>query len=157
MQTGWNRLGLSIQMQPAHATSNKTLLSPARSTLPRTDLEGTSDEIMFARSIIIENVRPQIDGSPLSHQAHHRRIHDALHAVLRHGAATQLVWQEVPMQFEENDRWRDGFQVSQEGIHFYTLRAWIDRFGSWARTSGSGNELYSWPSLLNVESPLLCA
>jgi starch synthase (maltosyl-transferring) len=107
-------------------------------------MEGTSDELMFARSVIIENVRPQIDGGrfPI------KRViggsvevtadiftdgHDLLRAVLLHRPSTQSAWQEVPMQFEVNDHWRGRFHVSQEGTHVYTLRAWIDRFGSWAR------------------------
>jgi starch synthase (maltosyl-transferring) len=104
----------------------------------------TSDDLMFARSVIIENVRPQIDGGrfPI------KRVlgeevevaadiftdgHDLLQAILMHRPAAQLNWQEVSMHFEVNDHWRGSFQVSQVGTHFYTLRAWVDRFGSWAR------------------------
>lgn len=111
--------------------------------MSRTDQE-TSDGLMFARSVIIENVRPQIDGGrfPIKRVVGERVEvaadiftdgHDLLHAVLRHRPAAQSDWQEVPLHSEVNDHWTGSFQVSDAGIHFYTLRAWIDRFGSWAR------------------------
>jgi len=30
-----------------------------------------------------------------------------------------------------NDRWQGTFQVTEVGRYCYTLRAWVDRFGTW--------------------------
>jgi starch synthase (maltosyl-transferring) len=42
-------------------------------------------------------------------------------------------WTETPMRFHDNDRWRGGFRVRQEGVHAFRLVAWVDAFETWRR------------------------
>jgi len=62
--------------------------------------------------------------------------HDALSAVVRyrHAVEPSDIWQEVSMRELGNDRWSGRFQVTRVGRYYYTVQAWIDRFGSWRRT-----------------------
>jgi len=98
----------------------------------------------FSRRVIIENVQPELDCGrfPIKRTMGDRVQvtadifadgHDVLHAVLRHRAASQADWEEVPMEPLENDRWRAEFRVPEEGRHLYTLQAWPDKFQSWTR------------------------
>src|SRR6266511_1466523 len=95
------------------------------------------------KRVVIEGVRPEIDcgrfpikrvvGETVAVEADiFTDGHDALSAVLRYwqeGAG----WAEVPMEPLVNDRWRGEFLVSALGRYRYTIRAWIDRFGTWQR------------------------
>jgi len=98
----------------------------------------------FARGVVIENVRPEIDCGrfPIKRTIGERVEvtadifadgHDVLYAVLRHRPTSRPDWEEVPMQPLENDRWQAEFRVDAEGRHLYTLQAWTDRFLSWSR------------------------
>jgi starch synthase (maltosyl-transferring) len=95
------------------------------------------------KRVVIEEVRPEIDcgrfpvkrvlGETVTVEADvFTDGHDALTAVLRY-APEGAGWTEVPMEPLVNDRWRGEFQVSALGSYRYTLRAWIDRFGTWQR------------------------
>ena len=103
-----------------------------------------NDESSFVRRVVIENVRPEIQGGrfPIKRTiGEHVEVtadiyadgHDILHAVLLHRPGSQRNWEEVPMQPLVNDRWRAKFIVGAEGIHLYTLKAWVDPFQSWRR------------------------
>src|SRR5689334_10788683 len=98
----------------------------------------------FARRVVIENVRPAIDGGRFPIKRTVGELvevtadifadgHDDLYAILRHRPAARPEWQEVPMEPRENDRWQATFPVEAEGRHLYTLQAWTDRFLSWSR------------------------
>ena len=98
----------------------------------------------FARKVVIENVRPEVDCGrfPIKRTIGERVEvtadifadgHDVLYAVLRHRPASRPDWQEVPMEPLVNDRWQADFRVNAEGRHLYTLQAWTDRFLSWSR------------------------
>ncbi len=94
------------------------------------------------RRAVIEGVKPEIDGGrfPI------KRItgetvtveadifadgHDTLFALLLYRRENAARWEEAPMEFLVNDRWRGSFTVSECGRYFYTLTAWVDRFRSW--------------------------
>ena len=109
-----------------------------------TGVENGSVLPQFPRRVIIENVRPEVDGGrfPIKRTVGEpvevtadifADGHDVLLAVLRHRPASQLEWQEVPLRPLVNDRWQGEFLVAPEGRHFYTLQAWTDRFQSWVR------------------------
>ncbi len=98
----------------------------------------------FLSRVIIENVRPEVDGGrfPIKRVIGERVEvtadvfadgHDILYAVVRHRPSTEKEWQEVPMRPLVNDRWRAEFNVGSEGIHVYTIQAWGDGFQSWKR------------------------
>ena len=97
-----------------------------------------------SRRVVIENVQPQVDCGrfPIKRTMGDRVSvsadifadgHDILYAVLRHRAAAQPDWEEVPMEPRPNDRWQAEFTVPAQGRHLYTLQAWIDHFQSWSR------------------------
>jgi starch synthase (maltosyl-transferring) len=98
----------------------------------------------FARKVVIENVRPEIDcgrfpikrtvGETIEVTADiFSDGHDVLYAVLRHRPALRTDWEEIPMRTLPNDLWQAEFQVEEQGRHFYTLQAWSDRFLTWSR------------------------
>ena len=96
------------------------------------------------KRVAIENVEPEIEGGrfPI------KRIvgdqvsveadifadgHDVLAAMLLYRTSSQTEWQEAPMQFFDNDRWRGQFEIVKLEPYFYTIQAWVDAFQSWAR------------------------
>jgi starch synthase (maltosyl-transferring) len=96
------------------------------------------------RRVVIEGVQPELDGGrfPVKRVLGERVVveadvfadgHDAVAAELRFRTEDQAAWRDVRMAFLENDRWRGAFPVSELGWYRYTLRAWIDRFGTWRR------------------------
>src|SRR5207245_3194467 len=96
------------------------------------------------RRVVIENVRPEIQGGrfpikrtigePVEVTADvYADGHDIVHSVLLHRPLSRRGWEEVPMQPLVNDRWQAKFIVSAEGIHLYTLQGWVDPFQSWSR------------------------
>jgi starch synthase (maltosyl-transferring) len=94
--------------------------------------------------VIIEGVTPEINGGrfPVKRTAGEEVAvaadiftdgHDLLAAVLRYRHTSSEEWAEVAMSGGVNDRWTGRFTVTAVGHYEYTLQAWIDRFGSWAR------------------------
>jgi starch synthase (maltosyl-transferring) len=97
----------------------------------------------FAR-ISIERITPEIDHGayPIKRTVGESvRVeadiftdgHDALGSVLLFRRDGEPNWLEQPMRLIHNDRWQASFLVTAIGRYFYSLRAWIDRFGSWQR------------------------
>jgi starch synthase (maltosyl-transferring) len=93
------------------------------------------------RRVVIEGLSPEIDAGrfPIKRTVGEKVVveadifadgHDALSAVLRYRRAGDR-WREAPMELVDNDRWRGSFPLSRLGCYHYTVRAWIDRFGSW--------------------------
>jgi starch synthase (maltosyl-transferring) len=106
--------------------------------------KGNGDKLTCTRRVVIENVRPEIQGGrfpikrttgePVEVTADiYADGHDIVNAVLLHRPLSQRNWEEVPMQPLVNDRWQAKFIVSAEGIHLYTLQGWVDPFQSWRR------------------------
>ena len=97
--------------------------------------------------VVVEGVQPEIDcgGFAIKRIVGDRVTveadvfadgHDALTSVLawrREGPGAGATWTEAPMEALGNDRWRASFTVEEQGRYFYTVRGWIDRFGSWTR------------------------
>jgi len=57
--------------------------------------------------------------------------HDAVAARVLWRREDDAEWQEAPMKFLGNDRWRGSFVVDALGRYRYTVTAWVDRFLSW--------------------------
>src|SRR5438128_3765420 len=108
------------------------------------------------RRVVIEGVQPEIDGGrfPVKRVVGERVTveadvfadgHDAVAADLRFRRDDEVAWRDVRMAFVENDRWRAAFPVSELGWYWYTLRAWVDRFGTWRgdleKKAGAGQEV----------------
>jgi len=96
------------------------------------------------RRVVIEHVRPEIDGGRFSI----RRVvgetvvvsadiyadgHDLLSAELRYRHVGDLEWQTTPMTMVQNDQWRGEFVVHQLGRYEYSLESWVDHFKTWQR------------------------
>jgi starch synthase (maltosyl-transferring) len=94
------------------------------------------------RRVVIENVKPEIDGGRfpikrvIGEKVNVRADifadgHDVLSAVLCYRRDAKAQWTEVPMRFLNNDRWCGEFVVTEMGKWQYTIRAWVDRFKTW--------------------------
>ncbi len=59
--------------------------------------------------------------------------HDVPRALLLHRKQGGKRWNETPMVFLVNDRWRAEFAVPEIGVYEYTVCAWADAFASWRR------------------------
>ena len=94
--------------------------------------------------VVIEGVRPQIDGGQFAI----KRVigetvvveadvfcdgHDVLAVRLLYRAEGEADWREIEMQPLVNDRWQAQFEVDREGTYRYTVIAWVDRFLTWHR------------------------
>src|SRR5207247_7308604 len=96
------------------------------------------------RRVVIEGLGPEIDGGrfPIKRVAGERVVveadvfadgHEAVAADVRFRKDDDLAWRDVRMRHVDNDRWRGAFPVSELGWYWYTVRAWVDRFGTWRR------------------------
>ena len=94
--------------------------------------------------VTIERVRPEIDGGrfPIKRTVGERVTveadafadgHDVLGAALRYRHEQDAAWTALPMVALGNDRWQGSFVPEALGRYAYTVEAWIDDFGTWAR------------------------
>src|SRR5439155_17568468 len=106
-------------------------------------LPGPTDVAEGRRRVVIEGVRPEVEGGtyPIKRVRGEDVVveadvfadgHDLLSAVLRYRREGED-WSESPMRLVGNDRWRGSFTVQEMGRYRYTVRGWVDRFGSWRR------------------------
>ncbi|MBM3857281.1 MAG: DUF3416 domain-containing protein [Verrucomicrobia bacterium] len=95
-------------------------------------------------TVIIENISPaisdgnfaikRIPGQSVEVEATiFKEGHDVIRAMLQWRCMGSSVWQETPMTFLGNDRWRASFQADLVGFLEYTIEAWGDPFESWLR------------------------
>jgi starch synthase (maltosyl-transferring) len=103
-----------------------------------------SQEGSFPGRVVIENVRPEVDGGrfpvkrvvgdPVAVTADiFADGHDVLGAVVRFRQAQEAEWKEAPMQELGNDRWQGAFQIEAQTPYLYTVVAWVDQFRTWQR------------------------
>lgn len=93
-------------------------------------------------STVIENLRPLIGGGRFPA----KRIvgedivveadifkdgHEIVAAMLKWRLIGQTHWNETPMSFVDNDRWRGVCTLYQIGTYEYTVESWTDHFRSW--------------------------
>ncbi len=108
------------------------------------------------KRVIIEGVKPQVDGG---RYAAKRVIgdrvfveadifadgHDEISAWLMFRREDETQWREVQMRPLVGDRWQASFEAEQLGRYLYTLKAWVDAFGTWRRDlrtrSAAGQDL----------------
>ncbi len=94
------------------------------------------------KRVIIDGVEPEIDRGrfPIKRVVGEKVIveadvfsdsHDAISSVLLYRKDTETEWNESPMDYLANDRWRGDFQVNELGQYHYTVEAWADHFKSW--------------------------
>ena len=56
-----------------------------------------------------------------------------LTATIRYRGPSDGKWQEAPMTPVDNDRWEGFFVPTEMGTYRYTIEAWTNRYGTWAR------------------------
>ncbi len=109
--------------------------------------------VLAESRIAIEGVWPEIDGGrfPAKRVVGDRLTveadifsdgHDKIDAALLFRRVSDPDWQEAPMQFYDNDRWRGSFGLEHNTRYSYTIIAWRDLFASWrdevAKKSAAG-------------------
>ena len=115
--------------------------SAPREPAGRTDAPA---ELAGKRRVLIEGVVPQVDGGlhPIKRTVGEKvRVeadvyadgHDKVFAMLLWRRLEDRTWHEAPMTLIHSDRWWASFEVSELGRYRYTVRAWIDPFGTWRR------------------------
>ncbi|MGH9627135.1 MAG: alpha-1,4-glucan--maltose-1-phosphate maltosyltransferase [Bryobacteraceae bacterium] len=96
------------------------------------------------RRVVIEGVKPEVDCGrhPIKRVVGERVVveadaftdgHDALSCIVLFRKQGEKTWQETPMSFLVNDRWRGTFEVLDLGRYEYTVQGWVDHFLSWRR------------------------
>ncbi|MFB6290514.1 MAG: alpha-1,4-glucan--maltose-1-phosphate maltosyltransferase [Candidatus Bipolaricaulia bacterium] len=94
------------------------------------------------RRIVIENVNPEVDGGKFSGKAVCNKEvtvtadvfvdgHRQLSCRLYYGPTGADYWESVSMEYLGNDRWQGTFIPKDIGEYRYTIKAWVDRFGTW--------------------------
>jgi starch synthase (maltosyl-transferring) len=96
----------------------------------------------FFERVIIENVKPQIDGGtfpitrvvgePVEVRADiFADGHDKVYADLLFKSAHDSSWCHVPMIHLANDLWCGSFMIIDFCSYSYTVKAWVDHFATW--------------------------
>jgi starch synthase (maltosyl-transferring) len=94
--------------------------------------------------VVIENVKPEIGGGvfPVKRVVGEKVTveadifsdgHDSISARLLYKKNGSSSWNESPMAYIENDRWRGEFTVRENENYLYTLAGWINHFATWQR------------------------
>ena len=118
----------------AKLRADKQPLEPAREPLP----------ISLRRRVVIEGVTPEVDGGRFPAKASlgepvrvevdiFAEGHDSLAGLMLYRRGGEARWTEVALQPLVNDRWWAEFPVTALGLHEFTVKAWVDRFGTWRR------------------------
>ena len=93
-------------------------------------------------SVVIENLEPLLNGGryPVKRVVGEDLIveadifrdgHDPVAAALRWRLLGQTQWDETPMAYIDNDRWRGVCTLYQNATYEYAVEAWTDRFRGW--------------------------
>jgi starch synthase (maltosyl-transferring) len=93
-------------------------------------------------AVVIDNLQPLINsgrypvkrvvGEDLAVEADiFKDGHDVVAASLKWRLLGEKHWNETPMAFVDNDRWRGVCTLYQAAVHEYTVEAWIDTFRGW--------------------------
>src|SRR5215831_2334014 len=123
-------------------TANDEQASPKRVVRASTRSAAQPDVRTGLRRVVIENVKPQVDGGRFAiKRTPGEKVvveadiftdgHDQIACVLRYRRAGARAWTEARMAALGNDRWRGEFTVTELGRYEYALAAWIDAFLSW--------------------------
>lgn len=96
------------------------------------------------RRVIIENVRPQVDGGRFSAKRSVGETcvvsadvfcdgHDTIRVELLWRAPRKETWDATSMRYIENDRWEGTFPIEEVGEYRFTVKGWVDHFKTWQR------------------------
>src|SRR5439155_6679094 len=153
---------MSVDSQQSTVENHQSPVDGHESTVDsaRSSLDSRFSSLDFARRVIVERIRPAIDGGRFAIK---RTVgesvevcadifadgHDVVVAVLRdRGSTTSRAeraddadkdssrpWRETPMTLVApgTDEWSGRFDVTALGWHEYAIVAWVDKFRSWRR------------------------
>ena len=93
-------------------------------------------------AVVIENLSPLVDGGryPIKRVVREdleveadifKDGHDVVAASLRWRRLGETTWQDTPMRYIDNDRWRGVCTFYQNTTYEYTVEAWTDTFRGW--------------------------
>ena len=106
----------------------------------------TNQNIIFKKTdrkrVIVEYVSPQVDGGqfPIKRVIGDKVIvtthifsdgHDKIQAELLHKTEEEKTFNHSKMSYTINDEWKGSFNISELKTYYYTVMAWLDRFGTW--------------------------
>jgi len=94
------------------------------------------------KRVVIDSVGPRIDGGQFPIKRSMGEIvkvathafadgHDHIRVELLHRKQEQEEWSVGAMACKVNDEWSGSFPVMELGTYVYTVRGWVDRFGTW--------------------------
>jgi len=94
------------------------------------------------KRVVVDYVGPQVDGGqfPIKRAvgetvnvvAHaFADGHDRIRVELLYRKEEKSEWAVRAMTYEVNDEWSTSFLVTELGVYLYTVRGWVDRFGTW--------------------------
>ncbi|MEN6336511.1 MAG: alpha-1,4-glucan--maltose-1-phosphate maltosyltransferase [Phycisphaerales bacterium] len=94
------------------------------------------------KRVVVDYVGPQVDGGqfPIKRAigetvnvAAHAFAdgHDRIRVELLYRKKEKSEWAVRAMAYEVNDEWSASFLVTELGVYLYTVRGWVDRFGTW--------------------------
>jgi len=94
--------------------------------------------------VVIESVRPQVDGGryPVKRVTGEEVLveadvfadgHDQVVVELLYKFESDRDWKSIAMAFRHNDHWAAAFAVEQLGRYQYKVRGWVDPFLTWRR------------------------
>jgi len=98
---------------------------------------------MYSQSrVVIENIRPQLDGGIHAIKAIVNEIipitadvlcdgHDVIAACVCYKHESERTWKEARMQLLNNDEWQASFTVEKQGNYFYKVQGWVDYALNW--------------------------
>jgi starch synthase (maltosyl-transferring) len=92
--------------------------------------------------VVIQNVNPEIDCGqyPIKRVVGEKVVveadifgdgHDSVSAVLLYKKEGDRKWNEAPMDFLVNDRWRGEFDIEELTNYVYSVEGWVDHFKTW--------------------------
>ncbi len=94
------------------------------------------------KRVVVEYVSPQVDDGqlPIKRVVGEKVIvtahifsdgHDLIRAELLYRTEGDKLCKSAEMSYMVNDEWKGAFEVSELKTYYYTVRAWLDRFGTW--------------------------
>lgn len=94
------------------------------------------------KRVVVEYVSPQVDGGQLPIKrvvgekvtvtAHiFSDGHDKIRAELLYRTKGDKAYKSAQMGYVVNDEWTASFEISELKTYYYTVGAWLDRFGTW--------------------------
>src|SRR5437867_3666471 len=142
--TFWRR---SVTLSCSSSTTHSPLAarcSPLANRACSSHRSGLVPEVVFdgRRRVVIESVSPAVDdgrfpakrvaGDVVSVEADiFADGHDVLSAVMSHRHQSESRRKETRMTALGNDRWRAELPVTELGLYFFTVEAWVDHFLTW--------------------------